>query len=239
MNPMAEALYLSDSYQKTCAAKVTEAVDGKFIALDTHIFAPRGGGLPSDTGTIKRGSDEYKVIAVAKKDGAILHEVDKPGLKAGDEVQCEIDWERRHRLMRSHTAGHILSAIMYKRSGILITGNSIDVEKSRFDFSMDNFDRAAFQSLIDEANTQIARNLEVTTRTLPRDEALALPGMLKLAGVLPPDTQVLRIVKIGDVDNQADGGVHVKNTSEIGKLVLLSAENKGKSNRRVYFKLEP
>jgi len=179
------------------------------------------------------------VVAVTKKDGAILHELDREGLPIGDEVACEIDWARRHKLMRSHTAGHILSAIMFRKNGILITGNAIDVDKSRFDFSMENFDRDAFQSLIDEANVQIARGLDVTTRTLPREEALKLPGMVKLAGVLPPEVTELRIVKIGDVDEQADGGVHVKNTSEIGKIKFLSAENKGKSNRRIYFALEP
>ena len=265
---MADPLYLSDSYARSCTAKVTAVTDGKFVSLDTSLFSPRGGGLVSDTGKITRGTDAFAVIAVTKKYGAILHEIAVPSaggaaegqaqsgatapasaageigavsrpLSVGDEVSCEIDWPRRHTLMRSHTAGHILSAIMYKSGGIMITGNSIDVDKSRFDFSMDNFDRDAFQALIDEANRQIARNLDVTASTLPRDDALLLPGIVKLAGVLPPDVLELRIVKIGDVDNQADGGVHVKNTSEIGKIAFISAENKGKSNRRIYFRLEP
>ncbi len=238
---MENPLCLSDSYAHACVARVSSVVNGKFIALDSLLFAPRGGGLPSDTGKLVRKSDgaEFSVLFVSKKGAEVLHEVDKPGLQPGDEVECSLDWERRHRLMRMHTAGHILSAIMYKSGGIMITGNAIDTGKSRFDFSMENFDRDAFQKLIDEANSQIARNLEVTVRSLPREEALRLPGMVKLAGVLPPDVKELRIVKIGDVDEQADGGVHVKNTSEIGKIIFLSAENKGKSNRRVYFKIEP
>jgi misacylated tRNA(Ala) deacylase len=249
---MENPLYLSDSYARSCSARVLSASDGKFVALEPQLFAPRGGGLVSDTGKIAKGADTYNVIGVTKKDGAILHELAPAAgsaeaqaasgaiqLSPGDEVECSLDWERRHRLMRSHTAGHILSAIMYKSGGIMITGNAIDVDKSRFDFSMENFDRDAFQKLIDEANHQIARGLEVTTRTLPREDALKLPGMVKLAGVLPPEVTELRIVKIGDVDEQADGGVHVRNTSEIGKIVFLSAENKGKSNRRVYFSLSP
>jgi len=220
---------------------VLAVTDGKFVTLDASIFSPRGGGLVSDTGTLTRKSDgaAFPVLYVVKKDGIVSHEVGKEGLAAGDEVACEIDWGRRHRLMRSHTAGHILSAIMFRKSGILITGNSIDVDKSRFDFSMENFDKGAFQSLIDEANAAIALNLDVSVSHLAREEALKMPGMVKLAGALPPEVKELRIVKIGDVDEQADGGVHVKNTSEIGKIVFLSAENKGKSNRRVYFKLEP
>ncbi|MFA6907819.1 MAG: alanyl-tRNA editing protein [Candidatus Micrarchaeia archaeon] len=251
---MESPLYLSDSYARSCQARVLAVAEGKFAALDANIFSPRGGGLASDTGRLVRRGDGavFPVLYVVKKDGAILHEFcapaaamgagggkPAPALSAGDEVTCEIDWERRHRLMRSHTAGHILSAIMFRRNGILITGNSIDIDKSRFDFSMENFDKAAFESLIDEANAAIARNLEVTVSHLAREEALKLPGMVKLAGALPPDVLELRIVKIGDVDEQADGGVHVKNTSEIGKIAFLSADNKGKNNRRVYFSLSP
>jgi Ser-tRNA(Ala) deacylase AlaX len=238
---MAYALYLSDSYLRNCHSKVSGVIDGRFILLDNGLFSPRGGGLPSDTGKLLRKSDGavFSVLSVVKKDGLALHELDKEGLAVGDEVECSLDWGRRHRLMRMHTAGHILSAIMYKSGGILITGNSIDTDKSRFDFSMENFDREAFQRLIDQANSEIARNLDVTISYLAREEALKLPGMVKLAGTLPPEVRELRIVKIGDVDEQADGGVHVKNTREIGKIVFLGAENKGKSNRRVYFALEP
>jgi Ser-tRNA(Ala) deacylase AlaX len=220
---------------------VLAVTEGKFATLDTQLFSPRGGGLASDTGKLVRKSDGaiFPVLYVVKKEGLVLHELGREGMQAGDEVTCEIDWERRHRLMRSHTAGHILSAIMFRKNGILITGNAIDIDKSRFDFSMETFSKEAFQTLIDEANAQIARNLDVSVSYLAREEALKLSGMVKLAGALPPDVKELRIVKIGDVDEQADGGVHVKNTGEIGKIVFLSAENKGKTNRRVYFSLEP
>jgi Ser-tRNA(Ala) deacylase AlaX len=236
---MAHPIWQTDCYLRTCESTVVSVESGKFIELGQSVFSPRGGGLPSDTGKLTRNGEEFAVLGVTKKDGKALHEISREGLAVGDKVICDIDWQRRHRLMRMHTAGHILSAIMFKKGGILITGNSIDVEKSRFDFSMENFDRAAFQALIDDANLQIARNLDVSISFLPREEALRVEGMVKLAGALPPDVLELRIVAIGDVDRQADGGVHVKNTSEVGRIVLLSAENKGKSNRRVYFALEP
>lgn len=235
---MDSALYLHDSYLKTCQSKVVSVKDNKYITLDRTVFYPRGGGQPSDTGKIIRNGEEFPVVAVAKADGAISHEVSKPGLTPGDSVECIIDWERRHRLMRMHTAGHILSAIMH-RGGILITGNQLDVDKTRFDFSMENFDRAAFQSLIDEANAAISRNLDITISFLPREEALKIEGAVKLAAALPPEIKELRMVKIGDVDYQADGGTHVRNTSEIGKIIFLSAENKGKNNRRITYGLEP
>jgi len=235
---MGEALYLKDSYLCICTAKVVSVKDGKYVVLDQTIFYPRGGGQPWDTGKLVREGEEFPVVAVVKADGNISHEISKPGLAAGDSVECHIDWSRRHKLMRMHTAGHILSAIMFK-AGILITGNQLDVDKTRFDFSMENFDRTAFQSLIDEANTAIARNLEVSISFLPREEAMKIEGAVKLAAALPPEIRELRMVRIGDVDYQADGGTHVKNTIEIGKIAFLGAENKGKNNRRITYGLEP
>ena len=185
-----------------------------------------------------RGSEEFKVMSVSKSPDGISHEVDRTGLAIGDEVECSIDWARRYKLMRMHTAGHVLAAVMYAKSKTLITGNQIDTDKTRFDFSMENFDRIAFQSLIDEANAAIARNLEVSISFLPREEALKIEGAVKLAAALPPDVKELRMVRIGNVDYQADGGTHVKNTSEIGKIIFLGAENKGKNNRRITYTLE-
>ncbi len=232
------ALFLRDSYLKTCKSKVLEAIHPSTIALDQTIFYPRGGGQPCDTGTITCKGISYSVLSVAKSERKIVHEVSPAGLQVGDEVECSIDWGRRYTLMRMHTAGHILGAMMYLK-GALITGNQLDVDKTRFDFSMENFDPAAFQSIVDEANAAIARNLEVSVSFLPREEALAIPGAVKLAGALPPEIKELRMVKIGDVDYQADGGTHVKNTSEIGKIKLLSLQNKGAKNRRIYYALEP
>ena len=153
MGNMDGALYLHDSYLQSCSSKVVSARDGKFVFLDRTVFYPRGGGQPWDTGKITRLSDgaEFPVVAVVKAEGSISHEVSGPGLQEGDSVECQIDWQRRHRLMRMHTAGHILSSIMFRRQGILITGNQLDTDKTRFDFSMENFDKGEFQSLVDEA----------------------------------------------------------------------------------------
>ena len=247
------ALDAHSALQNGSATSQGERGGGKLIVLDQTIFYPRGGGQPWDTGKLVRASDgaEFPVVAVVKAEGNISHEVSLPArsgaeagspippLQPGDEVECQIDWAHRHRLMRMHTAGHVLSAIMFRRQGILITGNQLDTGKTRFDFSMENFDRTAFQSLIDEANAAIARNLDVSVSFLPREEAMKIEGAVKLAAALPPDVKELRMVKIGDVDYQADGGTHVKNTSEIGKIIFVGAENKGKSNRRIYYSIEP
>ncbi len=141
--------------------------------------------------------------------------------------------------MRMHTSAHILSAVVNGETGALITGNQISPDESRVDFNLENFDREKMSYYIDKVNEAVARELEVKTYFMKREDALANPGFVKLANAMPPSVDTLRIVQIGDVDTQADGGVHVKNTREIGKVVGLKTENKGKSNRRLYFTVNP
>lgn len=229
------ALYMDDSYLKEFEAVIEAVKDDKFIVLNHTAFYPNGGGQLFDTGFIKNESgEEFKVVFVGKFDGKISHEVDKPGLKVGDAVQCILDWNKRYSYMRHHTAAHIVSAVLHREAGAKITGNQINEDKLRIDFDLDNFDRDIIQKYIDIANMEIAKNQDVKTYYLSRNDAMKIPGVVKLAGALPPSIDTLRIVEIGDVDLQADGGTHVKNTSEIGVLSILKAENKGKSNRRIY-----
>lgn len=246
---MADTLFLDDSYLREFSAKIVSVVklEGEEskakIVLDRTAFFPTGGGQPCDLGklAIAKNGAACEVADVRKENGEIVHTVVLPQncqLETGDEVTGEIDWARRHRHMRMHTAGHVLSAVMFAK-GLLITGNQLGANESRFDFSMENFDRALIDTCIAEANTLMARGQEVSISYLPREEALKMPGMSKLTGALPPAISTLRIVKIGDIDTQADGGTHVKNTSEVGTLSISRAENKGKSNRRIYFTLCP
>lgn len=233
---MTETIFLTDCYMKELDATVVSAEENK-VELDKSIFCYQGGGQPSDLGKITCNGSEYSIADVKKESGRIVNYLDKNGLKAGDNVHCVLDWERRHKLMRYHTAAHILSAIINKRTGALITGNQISTDQARFDFDLENFDREKMAEYVAEANDSIKRNQAVRMYFMPREEAIKIPGMVKLAGALPPQVTNLRIVEIGDVDTQADGGTHVKNTSEIGTIEILKMDNKGKSNRRVYFKL--
>lgn len=230
-------LFLSDSYLKETSATVTEVIDDRFIVLDQTVFYPQGGGQPGDTGTLSRGTDRFTVQNTTKRDGRILHEVDRAGLTVGDTVAAAINWERRYKLMRHHTAAHLLSAVVHDHAGALISGNQIGEDKLRIDFTLEQYDPQQLQHYIDTANQLIQKNLDVHVRVLPREEALQLPGMVKLAGALPPNLPNLRIVSIGAgedmIDEQADGGTHVRSTKEIGALKLEKAENKGKNNRRI------
>jgi misacylated tRNA(Ala) deacylase len=232
---MTEKLFWKDMYLREFDAKVV-SVDENGVRLDRTAFNPRGGGLVSDVGTL----NGMQVTEVVKKDEEVYHILGGGAtLKPGDSVHGVIDWERRHRVMRMHTTAHILSAVVNRETGALITGNQISPVESRIDFSLEAFDRDKFGGYVKMANDSAASGAEVRSFFMKREEALRTPGFVKLAGALPPAVEELRIVQIGEIDTQADGGVHVKNTSEIGEIVVDKIENKGKSNRRLYFSLQP
>ncbi|MFX0077397.1 MAG: alanyl-tRNA editing protein AlaXM [Candidatus Hermodarchaeota archaeon] len=235
---MTEALYMKDSYLKKWEAKVVSVKDDKYIVLDKTAFYPKGGGQPWDEGTISKGSEKFKVIYVGKFSGEISHEVDKSGLKEGDIISCEIDWERRYTYMRYHTACHLVSNVLYRRADAKITGNQIELDKSRMDFSMENYSPEKLQAFVKESNEIIKQNLPITIETMSRAEVLEEPELARLAVGLPKNLQEFRIVKIGDIDKQVDGGTHVNNLSEIGEIEMTKTVNKGKNNRRLYFILK-
>lgn len=234
---MTKALFLEDSYLREAPSKVVAVKDGKYVTLDQTIFYPKGGGQPHDTGKILKGSEVYQVVYVGKLSGEISHEVDRPGLQQGDTVRCVLDWDRRYKLMRSHTAAHVLAALLNKGTGALITGNQLEEDHVRFDYNLERFEKSLLEMYLSKANELFGKDIPVKGYELPREEALKIPGVVKMAEAFPPDLPVLRIVEIVGLDRQADGGTHVKNLEEIGKVDLVKTENKGKNSRRIYFKL--
>ena len=234
---MLKELFLVDSYLKEVRATVISVKDGKYVTLDKTIFYAKGGGQPHDTGRIVRQGEVFNVVYVGKFSGEISHEVDHVGLQPGDDVCCVLNWERRYKLMRSHTAAHVVAALLNKGTGALITGNQLGEDHVRFDFSLEKFDRTILEEYLVRANELFEEDIEVRWYELPREEALKIPGVVKMAEAFPPDLPVLRIVEIVGLDKQADGGTHVRNLREIEKVELVKTENKGKNNRRIYFKL--
>ncbi len=241
---MTELTYQKDSYLREADAVITR-VEGANVFLNRTIFHPRTGGLDHDIGKlIKHDGEALDVVAVYldKATGDVAHEVTPPehGLRVGEVVTCVLNWERRYRLMRLHTASHILAAIMWRDHGALITGGHITPEKAYDDYSLQTTDKTIFEEAITKANEVIKKALPVKIYWLPREEALKIPGIIKLAGrTPPPDVKELRIVEIPGIDIQADGGPHVKNTSEIGEIKLLKITNKGKQRKRIYFTVTP
>jgi misacylated tRNA(Ala) deacylase len=234
---MTRTLFLEDSYLRECDATVVSVKDGKFVVLDQTIFYPKGGGQPCDAGKILKGDEAFAVVYVGKFSGEISHEVDHQGLREGDKVHCVLDWERRYRLMRSHTAAHLFASLLCTGTGALVTGNQLEQDKIRFDFSLEKFDPETLKRYVDRANELLKEDVPVKSYELPKEEALKIPGVVKMAEAFPPDIPRLRIVEIVGLDRQADGGTHVKNLKEVGQIKVLKTENKGKQNRRVYFTL--
>lgn len=231
---LTQRLYWDEPYSRAFTAKVEE-LNGTNVVLDRTLFYPRGGGVSCDIGTIGGTS----VVETTKSDDKILHSLaSTPGFGKGDRVDGELDWGRRHRLMRMHTAGHLLSAILYTKVNARITGNQIDVDRSRMDFNLEAFDRAQIEGFVQEANSLIKKDASVRTYFMERDEALGRSELVKLAEAFPSAEKQLRIVEIEGIDKQADGGLHVRRLGEIGGIQLLKLENKGKTNRRLYYDLQ-
>jgi len=228
---LTKKLYWEQPYSRDFTAKIAGS-NGTQVELDQTLFYPRGGGVSCDTGVL----GGVKVVETSKEGDKILHTLESPANFAiGQMVTGKVDWDRRHRLMRMHTAGHLLSALFYSGAKCLITGNQIDVDRSRMDFSLEVFDRSQIESFVKEANKLITDDAPVKSYFLERSEALKIPDMVKLAEAAPPVEAQLRIVEIAGIDRQADGGLHVAHLNEIGKIELLKLENKGKTNRRLYY----
>jgi misacylated tRNA(Ala) deacylase len=236
---MNEPLYLRDCYLRKWKTRVKSA-KGKFVVLEDTAFYAKQGGQPWDTGTMKRASDgkTFRVVYTGIFDGKTSHEVDQEGIAQGDEMECELDWERRYLLMRHHTAAHVLSRVIFNETGALMSGNQLGLDRSRIDFALDTFDKERVKEWIDKANGIISEGREVSIEFMPREEAIKIEGFERTLADLVKKIDVLRVVQIKGLDKQGCGGTHVRNTSEIGRIVLLRTDNKGKSNRRVYFALE-
>lgn len=238
---LTKLVYQYDSYLKEYTSVVKHVFDNRVVFEET-IFHPKSGGVDNDTGFLIYGDNKYSLVNVYidKNSGYVIHELDsKPVFKQGDSVLQVINWERRYRLMRLHTAAHILSGLMYSKFNALVTGGNISVDKAYDDYSLETLDRELFNKVINEANRIVSEDIEVKIYWLPRDEALRIPGLVKLASRTPPQIEYLRIVEIPNVDIQADGGPHVRKTSEIGEIVLLDVVNKGKNKKRIYFTVKP
>ena len=231
-----EALYLKDCYLKEFDAVVESVKDGKYVVLNSTAFYPNSGGQPHDTGVLIHEGREFPVIYAGKFGEVISHEVLESGLKTGDEVKGVIDLDRRYLFMKYHTACHILSAIIHSETGARISGNQLGETRTRVDFSLEDFDRDLIQSYESKVNAIIDMELPVSIDIMPREEAFKIPSVVKLKDAFPPDLNEIRVINILDVDRQACGGTHVKNTGEIPHIEIFKAENKGKNNRRIYFR---
>lgn len=239
MSLMVEKLYFEHMYMKEFKAKVT-AADGVEIQLDRTAFYPTGGGQPCDTGTINVDNAAYNVVEVIKKGDDIIHKIDKEGLSVGKDVNCNLDWKKRYMHMRFHTALHILDGVVSKNNNGLMTGGQIYDDKARADFDIPGLDREGVLRLINAAQAVIDEAHAVEAKVMSKDEANKITNLARTAPgeELMKNMANIRIIDIVGFDFQMDGGTHVANTKEVGKISLLKYENKGSHNKRIEISLE-
>jgi len=234
---MTEKLFWQDAYLKEFEAKVLE-IRGKEVILDRTTFYARSGGQPGDTGEI----NGIKVIdTYYDAERNIVHLLEKePDFKIGDIVKGRIDWERRHKIMRLHTAAHIISAVLVKTfKDVKFTGSQIYEDRVRMDFNLEKLDEEIVKFIEGGSNQIVEKDLPVFSKIISREELEARPELKRLMDESRYERfDVLRVVGIGDIDLQLDGGTHVKSTKEVGKIKIVKRENKGKNNRRITVVLE-
>lgn len=230
---------MDDSYLKEWSAIVKSVSNEKFVILDKTAFFPKSGGVEWDTGFIKTDDDRsFNVVYTGKFSGEISHEVDAEGLKIGDRVKCNLDWDRRYLLMRYHTATHVLSGVLFNDYNLMVTGNQLTTEKGRIDLNMKEMDVELIKNSIEKSNKIIEKKLPVEIYYKSRLEAEKDSSLFKLAAGFKHEIDNIRIVDIKGFDKQADGGCHVNNLEEIGRIIFKDAVNKGKNFKRIYFTIE-
>ena len=230
---MTRLLYQRDSYCREFEAAVTE-VDGQAVALDQTAFYPGGGGQPHDVGSLSAGEQVWPVTKVRKTGDTVWHEVEGPPPAVGTKVRGTLDWDRRYRLMRTHTALHILCGVVFRDYGAQVTGGNMEPLKARMDFEFESMRKELVQEIEERVNAEVAAARPIAVTILPREEAFQIPDLIRTKiNLLPPGIPEVRTVEIQGLDLQADGGTHVANTREVGHIRVVDYMSKGKINKRL------
>ena len=234
-------LYHTNSFTYECTAKVV-AVEGDEIALDATIFYPGGGGQMPDRGMITWNDrqEQASVIALGKRRDVVWHTLDCPPPSIRTEITTTIDWDFRYKMMRTHTALHILCGVIWKEFGAQVTSGQMYPDRARIDVAIENLDKEQVASIERLANEAIQTDYPIHVYALPREKAFALPDLLRTKGwgqtpllQIPPEVEEVRIVEIVGLDLQADVGTHVNHTREVGGIMITKTENKGRINKRI------
>ncbi len=245
MTPSGEQLCYSDAYLRSVGARVAsvEGGDETLLILDRTVFYPGGGGQPSDRGLVLRASDgrSWTIRGARKVGGEIAHELEPDGgdpPAVGDVVQVDLDWARRLALMRTHTALHALCGVVWRDHRALVTGGNMEPGSGRMDFELERMSGDLVDSIEAAVNAELAAARDVRVAVLTREEAFAIPDLIRTKiNLLPEGIEQIRTVEIVGLDLQADGGTHVANTREVGGIRVLGYESKGRINKRIRIEL--
>lgn len=236
---MNELLFQTDSYLKEFDAEVLETDSSEnAVVLDRTAFYPGGGGQLCDTGFLNAGSKSYRVTKVKKQEDKILHYIEGELPVAGTEVVGQLDWDYRYKLMRTHTAMHILCGVVFRDYGAQVTGGNMEPLAGRMDFEFENLEASLIKEIEEKVNLEVAAERDIRVKILPREEAFRIPDLIRTKiNLLPEGISHVRTVEIVGLDLQADGGTHVANTSEVGVMKIVEYKSKGKINKRIYVEL--
>jgi misacylated tRNA(Ala) deacylase len=232
-------LFVTDGYRRSFDADVVELdpEQGRVVLARTA-FYPGGGGQPHDLGELRWGDSVAPVVRVKREQGRIWHWLDTaagtelPG--QGTEVHGELDWDRRHLLMRTHTALHILCGVIWAEFKVAVTGGNMDPGKGRLDFPLDAMSTELGERMERRINEEIERAREVVVDFMGRSEADLDPALIRTAAdLIPREIDPLRVIDIVGLDRQADGGTHVASTADVGRVAVVGTESKGKGNKRI------
>jgi misacylated tRNA(Ala) deacylase len=239
---MTHLLYQTDSYMKEFDASVT-ALDepNHAVLLDRTAFYPGGGGQPYDLGELQFDGRTAGLLRPRKGPEGVWHVLaaEAPLPQVGERVHGVLDWDRRYRLMRTHTAMHILCGVVFRDYGALVTGGDMEPLKGRMDFEFENLSRDLVAVIETAVNREVQAAHPVRVRILPREEAFQIPDLIRTRiNLLPPEITEIRTVELVGLDLQADGGTHVANTREVGPMRVVDYKSKGRINKRIYVELE-
>ncbi|MBL8049867.1 MAG: alanyl-tRNA editing protein [Anaerolineales bacterium] len=239
---MTQLLYQTDSYLKEFSANLVSVdSENRAIVLDQSAFYPGGGGQPCDFGTLKINDITYVVEKVKKQGDDVLHFVSgsEPLPAPASASFGTLDWVRRYQLMRTHTAMHILCGVVWRDYGAKVTGGDMDPLKGRMDFEFESMHGELVKEIESRINLEVQKGSAVQVKILPRAEAFQIPDLIRTKiNLIPEGITQVRTVEIVGLDLQADGGTHVKNTSEVGKIRVVDYKSKGAINKRIYVELE-
>lgn len=237
---MTDVVCYRDAYAKAVETRV-RAVEGEaspLVVLDRTVFYPGGGGQPSDTGLLLRAADgrTWTVTGVKRFGGELVHEleggVEPPSVD--DVLIAEVEWARRYQLMRTHTALHALCGVVWRDHGALVTGGNMEPGKGRMDFEFESMSGDLVDSIEATVNEELAKGRPIHVKVLPREEAFAIPDLIRTkVNLLPEGIAEIRVIDIEGLDLQADGGTHVHNTLEVGRIRVTGYESKGRINKRI------
>ena len=251
---MSDNICYTDAYARLVEAQVVAVEQmpgqpgspaaGSTVTLVRTVFYPGGGGQPSDTGILRAADGRQWAVLAAKKSGAdIVHQLapldpDQAPPAVGETVSAIVDWDRRHRLMRTHTALHALCGVVWRDYRAQVTGGNMEPGAGRLDFEFETMSGDLVSEIESNVNRELHASREVRVNILPREEAFAIPDLIRTkVNLLPEGIQEVRTIEIVGLDLQADGGTHVANTADVGSIRVSGYESKGRINKRIRIEL--